>query len=439
MLGINLQASGDSISNNASEEILKEYKNQFSNIEQLWDSMHKDYSTLVNTRVKETKRLNDIIEKYITLKQNVYEIFSEQCRNGTTDYTTANVDANFNQVNAVELCVKDKNLPFLRKLLKNGASPDFNVTVNKGDNNKTVESSLHQAVKLGNVAIIRSLIKYGADFSTYDNDGNTPLHVAIALENIVVVNTLIKNVAFINLVNQEGFSPLAFAEKLSKSSKVQLDIVDALQSLGAKSIKPEACSQCTSLEKSVEIGHARCLKILCNSETDVNKILVNDKQTLLTFASKKGQVDCVKELILAKADVNDYGKSDRGPLYVAAEKGHADCLKELIKAKADVDKVIGTDEYTPLNVAAYNGHVECLNELIDAKADINKCSIDGATPLFLSAQEGKLDCLKKLISVGADVNKVDDNYGTTPLFIAANQGHMLCLNELIKAEADLDK
>eukprot|EP00122_Pirum_gemmata_P003267 Pgem_evm2s2954 len=276
MLGIDLHASGDSISNNASEEILKEYKNQFSNIEQLWDSMHKNYSTLVNTRVKETERLNDTIEKYNTLKQNVYEIFSEQFRSGTTNYTPTNLDVNFIQVNgntfnAVELCVKGNNLPFLRKLLKNGASPDFKVTINKGDDDKTVESSLHQAVKLGNVAIIRSLIKYGADFSIYDNAGNTPLHVAIALENIMVVNALIKNVAFINLVNQEGFSPLAFAEKLSKGSKVQLDIVDALQNLLAKSIKPEACFECTSLEKSVEIGYARCLKTLYNSEKDACK------------------------------------------------------------------------------------------------------------------------------------------------------------------------
>eukprot|EP00122_Pirum_gemmata_P003788 Pgem_evm1s3434 len=255
----------------------------------------------------------------------------------------------------------------------------------------------------------------------------------------MVVNALIKNVAFINLVNHEGFSPLAFAEKLSKGSKVQLDIVDALQSLGAKLIKPEACFKCTSLEKSVEIGHARCLKILCSSETDVNKMLVNDKKTLLSFASEEGQVDCVKELILANAAVNDYGKSDRGPLFLAAEKGHVDCLKELIKAKADVDKVEEILNWTPLIIAAYNGHVECLNELINAKADINKCSTDGATPLFLSAEEGKLDCLKKLFSVGADVNKGLNYGGTTPLYAAAQQGHMLCLNELIKAEADLDK
>eukprot|EP00122_Pirum_gemmata_P016893 Pgem_evm1s15805 len=443
MSGIDLLASGDSISINASEQILKEYKNQFSNIEQLWDSIYKDYSTRIKTRVKETERLNDIIKEYNILKQNVYEIFNEQFRNGATNYTTANLDVNFIQVNgkivnAVELCVKDENITFLRKLLKNGASPDYKVTINKGDDDKAIESSLHQAVKLGNVAITRSLIKYGADFSTYDNAGNTPLHVAIALENIMVVNTLIKNIAFINLVNQEGFSPLAFAENLNKGSKVQQGIVDALQSLGAKSIKPEACSECTSLKKSVKIGHARCLKILCNSETDVNEILVNDKKTLLSFASEKGQVDCVKELILANADVNDYGKSRFGPLYLAAEKGHVDCLNELIKAKADVNKVFGIKEWTPLTVAAQFGNFECLNELINAKADINKCSIGGSTPLLISAVYGKLDCLKKLISVGADLNKGNDD-GGTPLFWAAHYGHMLCLNELIKAQADLDK
>eukprot|EP00122_Pirum_gemmata_P020857 Pgem_evm1s19469 len=153
----------------------------------------------------------------------------------------------------------------------------------------------------------------------------------------------------------------------------------------------------------------------------------------------KGQVDCVKELILANADVNDYGKSDYGPLFLAATKDHVDCLKELIKAKADVDKVSGTPNWTPLHIAAFKGHVKCLNELINAKADINKCTIDGITPLYISAQDGKLDCLKKLISVGVDINKGISKDGRTPLFVAAQNGHMLCLNELIEAEADLNK
>eukprot|EP00122_Pirum_gemmata_P003266 Pgem_evm1s2954 len=82
---------------------------------------------------------------------------------------------------------------------------------------------------------------------------------------------------------------------------------------------------------------------------------------MLTFPSEKGQVDCVKELILANADVNDY---------------------ELIKAKADVDKVNFIEKVTPLQTAARNGHVECLNELINAKADINKCFIDDITLFF---------------------------------------------------------
>eukprot|EP00122_Pirum_gemmata_P014346 Pgem_evm1s13374 len=64
------------------------------------------------------------------------------------------------------------------------------------DDDKAIESSLHQAVKLGNVAIIRSLIKYSADISTYDNAGNSPLHLAIALENIMVANISQEPLAF---------------------------------------------------------------------------------------------------------------------------------------------------------------------------------------------------------------------------------------------------
>ena len=52
----------------------------------------------------------------------------------------------------------------------------------------------------------------------------------------------------------------------------------------------------------------------------------------------KGNVECLKELIAAGADINKEDNDGGTALYSAANQGHVECLKELIAAGTDVNK-----------------------------------------------------------------------------------------------------
>ena len=85
------------------------------------------------------------------------------------------------------------------------------------------------------------------------------------------------------------------------------------------------------------------------------------------------------------------------PTFIAAYKGELECLKHLILSRADVDKSRTIDGATPTFVAAYKGQLECLKHLILSRADVDKSKTDdGATPTFVAAEKGELECSETL-------------------------------------------
>jgi len=57
----------------------------------------------------------------------------------------------------------------------------------------------------------------------------------------------------------------------------------------------------------------------------------------LFLASNKGQLDVVKALLEAKADVNKAASNGAAALMTASEAGYPEVVKELLNAKADVN------------------------------------------------------------------------------------------------------
>jgi len=85
---------------------------------------------------------------------------------------------------------------------------------------------------------------------------------------------------------------------------------------------------------------------------------------------KEMNIDKVRELVDAGANVNVRNKYNATPLYMASAKGETDIVKLLLRAKADVNAspVAGA---TPLLVAADNEHTEIVKLLLDANASVN--------------------------------------------------------------------
>ena len=203
--------------------------------------------------------------------------------------------------------------------------------------------------------------------------------------------------------------------------------------------------------------------------------------TSLTGAAQQGDVECLKELITAGADVNKKDKTGDTALFWAAynrytdhvkqqqqrvisqfsessmadTKGvldflkasveqaskqatlarHADYVKELLAAGADVN-IKNNENYTTLIYGAKEGNVNIVKMMIAAGADVNTVNIHGSTPLAITAEDGHVDCLKEFLAAGAQINKQEKD-GRTALHFACQKGHINCVKELIDAGTEL--
>jgi ankyrin repeat protein len=121
----------------------------------------------------------------------------------------------------------------------------------------------------------------------------------------------------------------------------------------------------------------------------------------LLEASKKGDIEAVKQHLAAGTDVNAWDDSGWTPLIHAAEGGHKEVAELLIAAGADVNAKFPGGE-TPLFFAANWGQKEIAELLIAKGADVNAKMLEvidhkvfGETPLDMADDKETADLLRK--------------------------------------------
>jgi hypothetical protein len=156
-------------------------------------------------------------------------------------------------------------------------------------------------------------------------------------------------------------------------------------------------------------------------EADGKEETAHEASPALTLAAAVGDLERIRALLAAKADVSAKNKGGLTALMVAAGRGHTEVVRELIAAKAAVNAK-DKGGRTALIFAAMEGHAEVARELIAAKADVNTKTEGGVTALMLSAVQGHTGVVRELIAAKADVNAKDKD-GDTALRVAALEGH----------------
>jgi ankyrin repeat protein len=151
-----------------------------------------------------------------------------------------------------------------------------------------------------------------------------------------------------------------------------------------------------------------------------------ESEALFAPASK-GKLEILKLLIEHGADVNAYGIADRGqtPLGAAVLAGQVEAVRTLIAAGADLNKPTGLIEQLrmpPLSLAVEWKRTEVIRVLIEAGADLNGTGPLGRTALHDAAHAGELDIVRTLVEAGADVNQPDKD-GISPLALARERKH----------------
>ncbi|XP_051180264.1 uncharacterized protein [Lolium perenne] len=173
----------------------------------------------------------------------------------------------------------------------------------------------------------------------------------------------------------------------------------------------------TAIEAAMARQNVELVRYFLDRGANTGK-LDTEGRTLLHFASKVGNYEIVKLLLLKGAHVNAINLGGTA-LHIAASSGLDDIVKILLDHGADHNIALSGTDYTALVLATIARSTKCVKHLLEAGADVD--GIGKETPLMIAATAGLTDILKCLVLAGADAN-VTNTYGFTPIEIVALSG-----------------
>lgn len=159
--------------------------------------------------------------------------------------------------------------------------------------------------------------------------------------------------------------------------------------------------------------------------------------TILHVAVSSNNLEIVKLLLSAKADVQRANNQGRTALHLASRSGNAEITKQLIDAGSDVNATTN-DCRTALHTATWRGNTEVVRHLVAAQADVNIHDGDSWTPLFWAAKLNYRQITQLLVEQGADLNHRIVNKQYTALHEALRNGHIGLSKYLIHEGADVN-
>ena len=129
----------------------------------------------------------------------------------------------------------------------------------------TQVTALHLAAYYSSPAVVKVLVKAGADVNARDSKKNSPLHWASS-ENSTVVSALLKAGAKMNLLNAHKHSPLFIAAKWNKNSTVA-----ALLAAGADPLLGTSPLKDCGVDQNMKDYIKSLCKKICGEDDDSNE------------------------------------------------------------------------------------------------------------------------------------------------------------------------
>ena len=267
-----------------------------------------------------------------------------------------------------------------------------------------------------------------------NNIGATPLILASMEGKIDLVKALITAGADVNASNTNGGTALMYITINQKTNTIeqQLEIINALIKAGADINKKNSRGR-TSLMLGVFNKQIDAVKDLINAKADISSV-DNAGMTVLSYfenyemehilkaaGAKPTLFDHVRRnntnfLNSYNGNLNVTNNNGGNLLLVAASYGKSEMVRTLIKSGVNVN-ISDNHNSTALTTAAAFCSKDAVKELILAGANINAMDKDGDTPLICAAIHNNIDAIKPLIEAKANLN-IKDNKGLTALSAA---------------------
>lgn len=192
--------------------------------------------------------------------------------------------------------------------------------------------TLVEAADVGDVEAVKRMISRGTGVNELNYLGAPPLQYAVARGHIEIARILVENGADVNFRIEKGGTPLMGAAACLKPGSIEF-----LLSKGADPNKR---------------GNGNLFPLACPFQPDVAAV---DKQ-----------IECIRLLVSAGAQINERTDSGFTPLMKAAWFGNTQAAKELLKLGADPE-LRDNNGKTAAIVAFERGHDELAQLLKDAK------------------------------------------------------------------------
>ena len=163
---------------------------------------------------------------------------------------------------------------------------------------------------------------------------------------------------------------------------------------------------------------------------------------LLLEAVKSGDTSKISDFLKHGDDVNMRDADGATLLMLAAHAGNLNVVKMLLAAGADV-KAMDDLRWTALMKAVYNaeldqGFPDVVQTLIDAGADIESEIVYGTRPLMLAAGAGEAGVVQVLLQAGVDP-KAKNEGGRTALMMVKEKDYIEVINLLHEAESLMEE
>lgn len=261
--------------------------------------------------------------------------------------------------------------------------------------------ALHWAVRVDDRELVDLLLGAGADVNAANRYGQAPLHLAIEERHADMVQRLLDAGADIEQTDGSGEPPLFIAARLEDGA-----LVDALLARGAQVDARDLPYGQTTLMLAVRASNTPLVQRLLAAGADVNAQSLPGEEHRRVLPSE------VPVGTSQGVGINRSGLPERGmrypitgmktPLLFATREGNLELVRLLVDAGADIEQM-DANGITPLINAILNysvvsvkrapvsDHIKIAHYLIDKGANVNAQDWYGQTPLWVAVDIRNLE------------------------------------------------